>query len=83
MNMSDRHMKQAFLPRFLKWGIRVERMELLNGIGFGNPEKVLYLPYEGESLRGSISSLNRVYGVGVEERDKRELVKEEAFDDLN
>ncbi len=25
-----RHMKQAFLPRFLKWGIRVERMELLD-----------------------------------------------------
>ena len=25
-----RHMKQAFLPRFLGWGIRVERMELLD-----------------------------------------------------
>ena len=23
-------MKQAFLPRFLDWGIRVERMELLD-----------------------------------------------------
>ena len=23
-------MKQAFLPRFLGWGIRVERMELLD-----------------------------------------------------
>ena len=23
-------------------------LELLNGIGFGNPSKVLYLPYEGE-----------------------------------
>ena len=77
-----RHMKQAFLPRFLKWGIRVERMELLNGIGFGNPSKVLYLPYEGESLRGSISSLNKVYGGSVEEK-KVEVRKKEDFDDLN
>ena len=26
----DRHMKNAFLPRFLAWGIKVERMELLD-----------------------------------------------------
>ena len=25
-------MKQAFLPRFLSWGIKVERMELLDVI---------------------------------------------------
>ncbi len=57
-------------------------LELLNGIGFGNPSKVLYLPYEGESLRGSISSLNKVYGGSVEEK-KVEVRKKEDFDDLN
>ena len=74
---------QAHSDSQAQYMLSMRYLELLNGIGFGNPEKVLYLPYEGESLRGSISSLNRVYGVGVEERDKRELVKEEAFDDLN
>ena len=54
----------------------------LNGIGFGNPSKVLYLPYEGESLRGSISSLNKVYGGSVEEK-KVEVRKKEDFNDLN
>lgn len=28
--MIIRHMKNAFLPRFLTWGIKVERMELLD-----------------------------------------------------
>ena len=37
-------------------------LELLNGIGYSSSPKVLYLPYEADALRGSISSLNRVYG---------------------
>ena len=28
--MIFRHMKEAFLPRFMTWGIKVERMELLD-----------------------------------------------------
>ena len=37
-------------------------LELLNGIGYSSPQKVLYLPYEADALRGSIYSLDRVYG---------------------
>lgn len=74
---------QAHSDSQAQYMLAMRYLELLNGIGFGSPEKVLYLPYEGESLRGSISSLNKVYGVSVEEKEVKESVKEEEFDDLN
>ena len=73
---------QAHSDSQAQYMLAMRYLELLNGIGFGSPEKVLYLPYEGESLRGSISSLNKVYGVSVEEKEVKESVKEEEFDDL-
>lgn len=73
---------QAHSDSQAQYMLAMRYLELLNGIGFGSPEKVLYLPYEGESLRGSISSLNRVYGVSMESK-RVESSKKEAFDDLN
>lgn len=73
---------QAHSDSQAQYMLAMRYLELLNGIGFGSPEKVLYLPYEGESLRGSISSLNRVYGVKMESK-RVEPSKKEEFDDLN
>lgn len=73
---------QAHSDSQAQYMLAMRYLELLNGIGFGNPSKVLYLPYEGESLRGSICSLNKIYGGSMEEK-RVEVSKKEEFDDLN
>ena len=61
-------------------------LELLNGIGYGNGNKTIYLPYEADALNGSISKLGGLYGK-TRVLEKSEVMKEEVkgdeFDDLN
>ena len=53
---------QAHSGSQAKYMMSMRYLELLNSIGFSDTEKQIYLPYEAETLRGSVSSLNRVYG---------------------
>ena len=53
---------QAHSGSQAKYMMSMRYLELLNNIGFSDTSKVLYLPYEAETLRGSVSSLNTVYG---------------------
>ena len=53
---------QAHSGSQAQYMLAMRYLELLNGIGYSSAPKVLYLPYEADALRGSISSLNRVYG---------------------
>lgn len=81
---------QAHSGSQAQYMLAMRYLELLNEIGYSSPNKVVYLPYEADTLCGSISQLNHIYG---KESVQRETVVEpkpiivnsvnDAFDDLN
>lgn len=80
---------QAHSGSQAQYMLAMRYLELLNDIGYTSPNKVVYLPYEADTLCGSISQLNRIYGKEAEERKEEVNVmpvpisKADAFDDLN
>ena len=88
---------QAHSGSQAKYMMAMRYLELLNGIGFSDTDKQIFLPYEAETLRGSISSLNRVYGKDAVVSPANpatpgtpaiavtavNTIPEDAFDDLN
>lgn len=76
---------QAHSGSQAQYMLAMRYLELLNGIGNGSTNKVVYLPYEADALSGSISGLDAIYGKNqvLRERAVKQAVKVDAFDDLN
>ena len=76
---------QAHSGSQAQYMLAMRYLELLNGIGNGSKNKVVYLPYEADALSGSISGLDAIYGKNqvLRERAVKQAVKVDAFDDLN
>lgn len=74
---------QAHSGSQAQYMLAMRYLELLNGIGYGSTNKVVYLPYEAEALSGSISGLKNIYGKNQMVHRVEVKTDKEAFDDLN
>ena len=76
---------QAHSGSQAQYMLAMRYLELLNGIGVGSTNKVVYLPYEADALSGSVKDLNSIYGRNQTVRERAVAVpaKGDVFDDLN
>ena len=75
---------QTYSGSQAQYMLAMRYLELLNGIGGGSVNKVLYLPYEADALNGSISGLKSIYGKNQVLRDVHATQPmQDNFADLN
>ena len=75
---------QTYSGSQAQYMLAMRYLELLNGIGEGSVNKVLYLPYEADALNGSISGLKSIYGKNQVLRDVHATQPiQDNFADLN